>query len=246
MVARDLVDAMHSQGDDDQLRPGRRELPERRLVGADDAVVVQHLLPDQPELRHSPVEAQFSLGSALADPRVQQRDLRGIGEEAGPYPSDGGGDGQEEDRGQGQQAHPRPPLEALLRLEPAAFGLLLSAPPLEARGQVRLLPPRDLQRPLSAPCLELGEPRPGQQVVGVTPRGLPFIGRRGERLVAPKRGPMPVDPPRQPIPLPEERLVCDLHCGLPGRRLSIEGEEPARAERVENAGQRDGIERRAP
>ena len=70
---------------------------------------------------------------------------------------------------EGEKPHPRLPFEAVLRLEPAAFGLLLSAPAVETGGEELLLSPRDPWRPLIAPRLELGEPRPGQQVVGVRP-----------------------------------------------------------------------------
>src|SRR5687767_12882876 len=134
MVARDLLDVMRSQGDEDQLWPRRRELPERCLVGANDSVVVQNFLPDKPELRHSPVEARFSLGSELADPGVHQRDLRRIVKRPAHTPAMAAALARKRTAA-GQHAHPRAPLEALLRLEPAAFGLLLSAAPLEARGQ---------------------------------------------------------------------------------------------------------------
>jgi hypothetical protein len=173
---------------------------------------------------------------------VDQRDARWPVEDSGPGAETRGTHHHGNHHSQCHQAPARSLHELALGCGPRPLGRLFGAAALEPSRQEGTLLPGELERPLLAPGLQLGQAGAGEQVVGVTAGRLPLVGRTHQRLVPLERSPVPFDPARQSVPFPEERLVGDLDRRLVGRGVAVEGEQPAAAELLEHLGERDRIE----
>ena len=162
--------------------------------------------PTQPRSKPASVMASIS-----PRPLCRSATCGGSVEEPGPDCVSGRADHEHDDRGERQRAafwraarggalprcaHRSASRSALRRSRPAAMN-----------SRCRSC---DLDRCVVDPGFELGQPRPGQQVVGMPVGRLPLVGGGRERLVALQRAPMAIDPAGQPIPFAEERLVGDL------------------------------------